>query len=366
MNAATYTTNVIDDNSPSKRFMRALRVILLRMIAVLSFAIFASLGFCEEENAASWKTPSSDAVKKASFDWINAKAPSPETLKRAEAIWSDMPKQATEDDSLNRVVAVFALSDKDAQTLQAVTERPPQSLVPPKFALLTDPKAPSFVTDNLRLRYARWLAQHEYYDEAQELLKGLTPDRVVAPASLLFYQGVVAHRLLEKESGVKTLDLLLESDSVAPRRYSALARALRADLENLDEDSLDHVARRMDDVRRRLELGRVGPKTVTTEKGVVQSLDKMIKDLEEKSKQCDKSQGQSTLRPDKPSEESKIAEGKGAGEVTKKNVGEQAGWGDLPPRQREEAMQQIGRDFPAQYRDAIEQYFKKLAAEKEE
>jgi len=39
-------------------------------------------------------------------------------------------------------------------------------------------------------------------------------------------------------------------------------------------------------------------------------------------------------------------EGKGPGEVTKKDVGSKSGWGDLPPKEREEALQQIGRDFP--------------------
>ena len=57
--------------------------------------------------------------------------------------------------------------------------------------------------------------------------------------------------------------------------------------------------------------------------------------------------------------------GKGPGEVTKRNIGSKSGWGDLPPKEREEAMQQIGRDFPAHYRDAIEQYFRRLATEEE-
>ena len=41
----------------------------------------------------------------------------------------------------------------------------------------------------------------------------------------------------------------------------------------------------------------------------------------------------------------------------------QSGWGDLPPHEREQALQQIGRDFPAHYRDLIEQYFRELATE---
>ena len=55
--------------------------------------------------------------------------------------------------------------------------------------------------------------------------------------------------------------------------------------------------------------------------------------------------------------------GKGPGEVTRKNIGSQSGWGDLPPKEREQALQQIGRDFPSHYREAIKEYFRRLAAE---
>ncbi|GMQ80207.1 MAG: hypothetical protein BMS9Abin04_159 [Planctomycetia bacterium] len=55
--------------------------------------------------------------------------------------------------------------------------------------------------------------------------------------------------------------------------------------------------------------------------------------------------------------------GKGPGKVQPKDIGDTSDWGNLPPKQREEAMQQIARDFPAHYRDVIQQYFKKLATE---
>ena len=35
----------------------------------------------------------------------------------------------------------------------------------------------------------------------------------------------------------------------------------------------------------------------------------------------------------------------------------------IDDKQREEALQDIGREFPAHYRDVIEEYFKKIAAE---
>ncbi len=36
-------------------------------------------------------------------------------------------------------------------------------------------------------------------------------------------------------------------------------------------------------------------------------------------------------------------------------------WGNLPPKEREEALQQLGKDLPSHYRDVIEEYFRKLA-----
>ena len=61
-------------------------------------------------------------------------------------------------------------------------------------------------------------------------------------------------------------------------------------------------------------------------------------------------------------DDSRIAEGKGPGEVTKRDIGDSGGWGNLPPHEREEALQQIGREFPPHYREASEQYFKRLAS----
>ncbi len=150
---------------------------------------------------------------------------------------------------------------------------------------LRDQGAPPLFTANLRLLYARWLVHGSLFDEAQEQLSGLTPGQVVAPASLLFYQSVVDHALLKKESGLKAIDELLSGAEASPRRYVALARLMQEDLKGLKEDSLDHIARRMDDIRRRLELGRAGPKVRTEEDGVIKSLDKIIKKLEEQEQQ---------------------------------------------------------------------------------
>jgi hypothetical protein len=47
--------------------------------------------------------------------------------------------------------------------------------------------------------------------------------------------------------------------------------------------------------------------------------------------------------------------------VRARDLGSGEGWGNLPPHEREAALQQIGREYPPHYREAIEQYFKRLA-----
>ena len=208
------------------------------------------------------------------------------------------------------------------------------------------------------------------YDEALGAIEGLEPaDDVVDPAALLFYQAVVHHRMLEREQGLATIARLMENAATLPRRYASMARLMQADLEGLKDESLDHIARRMDDIRRRLDLGRAGPKVRGVEDGVIASLDKLIEEME-KQQQAAAAAAAAQGGPGSecrctPLPDSMPMGGKGAGKVAKKPIGDQSGWGNLPPRERQEALQQIGKEFPAHYRDMIEQYFRKLATESE-
>jgi hypothetical protein len=312
---------------------------------------------------AAWQPPKAQDVRAEAFAWLGAKRVDPSTRAEAEAIWANLPAQASEDDLLVRLARTFALIDANAAKLVTLCSQPRGQLIVPGQPWLTDASAPPLFAANLRLLYARWLVHESLFDEAQEQLAGLTPAEVVAPASLLFYQSVVYHALLNKESGLKSIEELLQGAEASPRRYTALARLMREDLKGLQDDTLDHIARRMDDIRRRLELGRAGQKVQTEEDGVIESLDKMIKKLEERQKDQQAGSDAGNIRSTSPAQQSRIMGGKGPGEVTKKDIGSESGWGDLPPKQREEAMQQIGRGFPSHYRDAIEQYFRRLAAE---
>ena len=237
---------------------------------------------------------------------------------------------------------------------------------------LTGSSAAAFQRDAVRLWLGRERVRRDRFDEGLVLLADLDAATAVDPAALLFHRAACQHWLLESDVAVETLDRLLERAGEIPVRYERVARLLRADIAALEDESLDHIARRMRDITRRLDLGRAGPKTLAVQEGVIESLDKLIKAIEQQQQQ-QQQQGQSAGGAGgggrggdgTPMDDSRIAGGKGPGEVTKKDLGDAEGWGKLPPHKREEALQQIGREFPAHYREAIEQYFKRLASGEE-
>ena len=51
------------------------------------------------------------------------------------------------------------------------------------------------------------------------------------------------------------------------------------------------------------------------------------------------------------------------GKVDPKDIGRGADWGDMPDKEREQALQDVGREFPSHYREVIEEYFRRMAAE---
>jgi hypothetical protein len=340
---------------------------LKRLAALLITAGLATTGMAAPSADAvskqsAWKLPSPKDVRKQIFAWLDQRAVDAATRAKAEELFPANREDLAGVELLSRVVRTIALADERARKLVDLCSQPP-SPRPPEQSWLKDPKLPAVLAHNLQLYYGIWLVHASLFDESLEQLSGLEPDQVVDPASLLFYQGVVYHQFLNKDAGLKAIRELLEEPDQSPRRYAAVAKLMQEDLRQLKEDSLDHIARRMDDIRRRLGLGRGDQKVRKVEDGVIESLDKLIKDLEEQQRRQQQAGAGGSMQPSQPAQQSRIIGGKGPGEVTKKDIGSKDGWGNLPPKQRDEAMQQIGREFPSHYRDVIEQYFRKLAGE---
>ena len=318
--------------------------------------------------APTWHPPQASDVKAQLVGWLNQNVADAARRNKALAIVNGMGDKATGSELLDRLAETFALADPRVAELVELCSHPRGApgtlgrLVLPTFAWLTNSKTEPLLAANMRLYYGRWLVQGQWFEEALEQLGGLKPAEVVAPAELLFYQGVTYHRMLNKEEGLRVINQLLDGADSSPRRYVAIAYLMQADLSSLEKDTLDEIARHMEDLERRFKLGRAGPKVRKVEDGVIESLDKMIKKIEDEQNKQNQNQSNS-LQSSKPAQDSTPMLGKAPGDVAKKDIGHKSGWGDLPPKEREEALQQMGRDFPPHYRDAIEEYFRKLATE---
>lgn len=323
---------------------------------------------------ASWKAPAASEVRAQLFKWMDDRKATAEVRAQVEKLWP-ADEQPTPESAqlLDRVGQLIAIVEPAAKELVAFCAGHADGVAVPEFAVLADEKLDPFVRSNLKLLFGRWLAQERYYDESLAQISKLEPKDVVDPVSLLFYQSLGHHWFLDKKQGLQTIGKLFERRNELPRRYATMAVLMEADLKALKDESLDHISRRMNDVTRRLDFGHAGKKVQGVENGVIASLDKLIEELEKQAQQGQGSGGgegdpgpggrgpAQGIQSRNPASDSTPATGKGPGNTDRKRIGSGSGWGDLPAKEREEALQQIGKDFPSHYRDIVESYFRKIA-----
>jgi hypothetical protein len=312
-----------------------------------------------------WQPIPAESVYARLTEYLNSAGVPPERQAEASEMWreTENDRQA---DLLDRVAQALAKTDERVSALVAHCAGNHEPGPLPEFAWLADSATPEFVRNNMRLYLARWMAQQGYYDEALAWTEGLAATDVVAPEVLLFYRAVAHHRLVQADEADAVLGQLLQQEDKLPTRFQKLADLMKQDLAGLQDESLDHIARRMSDIRRRLALGRSGERVQGVENGVIESLDKLIKKVEDQLQQ--QQQSQSSGAPGgapsgTPMDDSRIAELKAPGDVERRDIGRGTGWGNLDEKDREKALQEIGREFPSHYREVIEEYFRRLAAE---
>jgi len=301
--------------------------------------------------------------------WIAAATQDPALREQATQLWNTLPADAAQSAQLDAVMEVAALLNPSAAGLLAQCSQPHTAGPLPDLAWLDQSDLSETLRAQMRLYYGRWLAQQRLFDEAKIQLVDLDPRQVLDPAGLLFHLAVCQHGLLERDAGLNTLARLRSEIPDLSPRYRVVGELMEQDLSQLESESLDHISRQMNDVERRLDLGRAGPKVRQVEDDVIAALDKLIEELEKQQQQQQSSssgaggaQGSSTPNG-RPADESRLLGGTGPGDVEHKQIGSRAGWGDLPPRERQEALQQVGKDFPSHYREVIEQYFRRLASD---
>ncbi len=351
--------------------------IVLGLVAATQAAVPASAAVTpatEFGAQASWTAPTAADVRAQVFQWLDKRQPSAEIRTHIEKLWpAEEPSAPENGPLLERVGKTIALVEPSAKELVELCAGHPERHGVPQFAVLADEQLDPFVQSNLKLLYGRWLAQGRYYDESLAQINKLEANDVVDPVSLLFYQSLGHHWFLDKKEGLRTIGKLFERRDELPRRYATMAVLMEADLKALKDESLDHISRRMNDITRRLDFGHAGKKVQGVENGVIASLDKLIEELEKQAQQGQGSGGgegdpgpggrgpAQGIQSRNPAADSTPATGKGPGNTDRKRIGSASGWGDLPAKEREEALQQIGKDFPSHYRDIVESYFRRIA-----
>ncbi|MFM9960540.1 MAG: hypothetical protein ACKV2Q_04870 [Planctomycetaceae bacterium] len=309
--------------------------------------------------------PTASDARTQALQWIAERGISDKAvLERVAQEWTLGETPLTTEDIFQRVIRTMTTADADAKKIiDACQEAIPIATWPREVIPQTDAMT-NFAKQHLRLYVGRFLAQRQLYEEALEVLIAVDPKQIVDPASYFFQRAICEHQLLKKSDAMRSLGNLLDSTQNVPERYKAVALLMRHDLEQLKEASLGEVAKKMQDVERRLTLGRGGEKTQKVEEEIVEALDEIIKKVEQQQQNSaggGGGKGGNQNQSGGAAGDSSIKGATAPGEVDQKDIGNKAGWGTLPPKKATEAKNVINRNFPSHYREAIEQYFKKLA-----
>lgn len=336
----------------------------MNRILALTLVLFGLIASSASAANQVYAPPSVPQCREQVHSWLQKRAvPTDRAANIVQSTIGSLPEVAPVTTRFEAVIAAFAAADGESRdVVAAITSINDVSTID-TVAFATHLDEP-FYLNNLRLLYARMLSSWNRYDEALEVYSEIDPKHVVDPAGALFHRAVCETALLQKDAALATLDRLLHETEQTPVRYVTLAELMQADLEKLEEKSLDEVARQMDDVRRRLRLGHAGQKVQRVEDQIISTLDELIKKMEQ---QQGGGGGGGVARPQgappqKNADDSYLGEGKeGEGEVDPKNAGHKDGWGNLPEKAQAAAKNMLDQKYPAHYRQAIEKYLKKIA-----
>ena len=351
---------------------------MLRTLVAFWIVLVPITGFGSDpqllKKQSSWNWPDSQRLMQQVHSYLDGKLVGDE-LNQAKMMASNVSNSSGVG-LLDYRLATTATGEPTIASLKQLIDAPFTSEINSKIdgqlsSILANGGIPAWLKTDLQLICCRYQVHHDLFDEALLRLQPLSQETSSDPATWLFCMAVCQHHLMQRGSCLETLDKLLERETELPTRYAITARLMQADIKPLKEDSLDEIARLMNDVERRLTLGRTGKAVREKEQAIVDKLDKMIDKLEQQQQEQQQKQqkkiggnakGQKPQSGDKPMDDSQIAGAKGPGDVDQKNIGDGSGWGNLPNHQRIEALQNITKDLPSHYREVIEAYFNRLAA----
>lgn len=211
------------------------------------------------------------------------------------------------------------------------------------------------------------------YEKSAAILDGFQP--TAKNYNDYHYYSLVNHfKLNHKDAAVKHYTALENSFSKLNRRQDSLVFLMGEDLKHWKDGDLKDISRDMGNSADRLQIAKAGNNTQKVQKDIVDKLDKLIKDAEDKANgagagagaQADgkDQQGKQQQGPGgmgQPAPDSIVMGGAGKGQVDDRKLRQIAeNWGTLPPDRRAAIVQEITRDLPAKYKPMIDEYFRAL------
>jgi hypothetical protein len=302
------------------------------------------------------KAPTLEQARQQAFNYVVKLPQGNELWTAMEPIWATGDSRTL----LDRTIDTFSQTDPVlAQYISAVRQQ--ASTLQLNTPILNDAKYPAYVKNNLKLFLGRALTNRRLHEDSLAILRSLTPETLIDPASYYFYRAVCENKLRLKDDGlVSTNRLLASMQQSAPERYLVVAGLMQDEMSKWEDQDLGDVARRMEEIEARLDNAHGGAKTQEKQKEVITMLDKLIKEMEDQCQKCNSSGG-GQAKSQAPAGDSKIMNGAGPGEVeNKKLIITAEVWGKMPEKEKVKALEAVNRQLPAHIREAAEGFSKKL------
>lgn len=225
------------------------------------------------------------------------------------------------------------------------------------------------------------LVDLEQLDRCRQLLASVMeahPDierYTLDPENFVFMLGYCQLHNLEYEASTGTLGAFLSRYPESPERLRITATQILTELQRRVPGKMGDVRDLMNFARRRIKNGDTGEVVASRQAAAVELLNAMIQEAENQEKNkggCKKCGGgkckgghgnpQGNNNPGGGAKQSTLPGGDSRmGELRKTQARPGEEWGRMPPREREQILQTLQRQFPSQYRELLEQYYQQLA-----
>jgi tetratricopeptide (TPR) repeat protein len=208
----------------------------------------------------------------------------------------------------------------------------------------------------------------EHVDETHDPVDRYT----LSPDNYFFMLGYCRVHTLKYDEAEEILKAFLTRYPEAPQRLRITAQQILTELQRRSPGKLGDVRDLMALAGRRMRRGDAGEDVIKPQTEALAMLDKLIEEAKDQENSKSNSGGGSSSRSKKSGKQgqmpkggaarSMLPEGQGTeGELRKTRAKPGAEWGKMPPKQREQILQSLQKEFPGRYRELLEQYYESLA-----